>query len=409
MTKRMTDKKYFIPDNWEPQNSNIKAIGVGGGGQNAVTYMYNQRIEGCTFIVCNTDPQALEGSNVPVKIHLGKGRGAGCDPIKGRNAAEEAVAEIEEKVLNNGTEMLFITAGMGGGTGTGAAPVIAAMAKKRGILTVGVVTIPFQNEGRESIQKAINGIRELEKNVDSLLVIDNEKLYEVYGDMLAKDAYPKADEILATAVRGIVEIIKKEGYVNVDMEDVKTMMRDSGIALMGVGIGTGENRLEDAVKGAVISPLLNDFDLKTARNLLVNVTSGYNENGLLMRDLDKIDKLIQNYTGNASRFKRGIVYEMDEDWGDKVSITVIATGFTMDSLHGVTDKSLGNVIEIDSSYEYVPEPEIIREEGGNVKIGPSDIRNERRFTYDEAPVLSSWESGLDELERTPAIKRIKHN
>ncbi len=399
----------FIPENWIPENSNIKAIGVGGGGQNAVTYMYNQHIEGCTFIVCNTDSQALENSNVPIKIHLGKGLGAGCDPIKGRNAAEEAVDEIAEKVLDTGTEMLFITAGMGGGTGTGAAPVIAAMAKKRGILTVGVVTIPFQNEGRESIQKAINGIRELEKNVDSLLVIDNEKLYDVYGEMLAKDAYPKADEILTTAVRGIVEIIKKKGYVNVDMEDVKTMMRDSGVALMGIGTGTGENRLEDAVKGAVISPLLNDFDLKTAKNILVNVTSGYNENGLLMKDLAQIDKLIESYTGSASRFKRGIVYEMDEDFGDKVCITVIATGFAMESLHGVTDKSLGNLIELTTDYEYTPDPETIHDAVDNIKIGPSDARNERRFNFTEAPTLCNYEGGaIAELEQTAAIKRIKH-
>lgn len=404
----MSDIK-FIPENWIPENSNIKAIGVGGGGQNAVTYMYNQHIEGCTFIVCNTDAQALENSNVPIKIHLGKGLGAGCDPIKGRNAAEEAVDEIAEKVLDTGTEMLFITAGMGGGTGTGAAPVIAAMAKKRGILTVGVVTIPFQNEGRESIQKAINGIRELEKNVDSLLVIDNEKLYDVYGEMLAKDAYPKADEILATAVRGIVEIIKKKGYVNVDMEDVKTMMRDSGVALMGIGTGTGAKRLEDAVKGAVISPLLNDFDLKTAKNILVNVTSGYNENGLLMKDLAQIDKLIESYTGSASRFKRGIVYEMDEDFGDKVCITVIATGFAMDSLHGVTDKSLGNLIELTTDYEYTPDPDIIHDVVDNIKVGPSDARNERRFNFTQAPTLCNYEGGIiAELEQTAAIKRIKH-
>lgn len=403
------DAIKFIPENWVPENSNIKAIGVGGGGQNAVTYMYNQHIEGCTFVVCNTDAQALENSNVPVKIRLGKGLGAGCDPIKGRNAAEEAMSEIAEKVLDNGTEMLFVTAGMGGGTGTGAAPVIAAMAKKRGILTVGVVTIPFQNEGRESIQKAINGIRELEKNVDSLLVIDNEKLYEVYGEMLAKDAYPKADEILATAVRGIVEIIKKKGYVNVDMEDVKTMMRDSGVALMGIGTGTGENRLEDAVRGAVISPLLNDFDLQTAKNILVNVTSGYNEHGLLMKDLATIDRIIEQYTGSATRFKRGIVYEMDEDFGDKVSITVIATGFAMESLHGVTDKSLGNVVELQSDYEYTPDPEVIRDVANNVKIGPSDSRNEQRFNFTEAPALCNYDGGaMSELEHTPAIKRTKH-
>jgi len=397
----------FIPENWIPENSNIKAIGVGGGGQNAVTYMYNQHIEGCTFIVCNTDAQALENSNVPVKIKLGRGLGAGCDPIKGRNAAEEAVDEIAEKVLDNGTEMLFITAGMGGGTGTGAAPVIAALAKKRGILTVGVLTIPFRNEGHESFVKALDGIREMEQYVDSMLVIDNEKLYEVYGDMLAKDAYPKADEILATAVRGIVEIIKKKGYVNVDMEDVKTMMRDSGVALMGIGTGTGENRLEDAVHEALISPLLNDFDLQTAKNILVNVTCSHTTEGLLMRDLNKIDKLIENYTGSAKKFKKGLVYEYDEDFGDKISITVIATGFTMNDLGEATETDL--TVKLDSNYEYTPETDSFIEIAPNVKIGPNDNRNECTFNYAEAPALSTWTlNSIAELERTPAIKRQKH-
>lgn len=402
------DEMKFIPDNWIPENSNIKAIGVGGGGQNAVTYMYNQHIEGCTFIVCNTDAQALEDSNVPIKIRLGKGLGAGCDPIKGRNAAMEATDEIAEKVLDNGTDMLFITAGMGGGTGTGAAPVIAAMAKKRGILTVGVITIPFRNEGHDAFTKAIDGIHELEKNVDSMLVIDNEKLYEVHGDMLAKDAYPKADEVLATAVRGIVEIIKKKGYVNVDMEDVKTMMRDSGVALMGVGTGSGENRLEDAVRKAVVSPLLNDFDLKTAKNLLVNVTCGYGSEGLLMRDMSKIDNLIESYTGNAKRFKKGLVYEYDEDFGDKVSITVIATGFTMEALGGMTDDDLS--IKISPDYEYLPEHDTVIDYDVNVKIGPNDNRNERTFNYTQAPILCNYGGGLlTELEHTPAIKRLKIN
>jgi len=394
----------FIPDNWIPENSNIKAIGVGGGGQNAVTHMYNEHIEGCTFIVCNTDAQALENSNVPVKIRLGKGLGAGCDPIKGRNAAEEAVDEIAEKVLDNGTDMLFITAGMGGGTGTGAAPVIASMAKKRGILTVGVVTIPFRNEGQDSFNKAIAGIQELEKNVDSMLVIDNEKLYEVYGDMLAKDAYPKADEIISTAVRGIVEIIKKKGYVNVDMEDVKTMMRDSGVAIMGIGEGSGEKRLEDAVRNAIISPLLNDIDLKTAKNILINVTSGYNEHGLLMKDLSQIDKLIENYTGSTHKFKKGLVYETSEDFGDKVQITVIATGFNMDAIGDVNYDDLA--YKINSDYEYAPENDIIPDEPFVVKVGPNDNRNERKFNFTEPPVLCCFDQGkLSELEHVPAINR----
>ena len=230
------------PSDWVPTDSMIKVIGVGGGGCNAVTYMYNQQIEGCTFIVCNTDMQSLINSNVPQKIQLGTGRGAGTNPTKGMKAAIEAESEIEKAVLGPETEMLFITAGMGGGTGTGAAPVIASMAKKKGILTVAVVTLPFKNEGNESMSKAIAGIHELEKNVDSLLIINNEKLYEYYGDLLIQDAFPKADQVLATAVRGVVDIIKSKGFVNVDFEDVKAVMHDSGMALLGCGTGTGENR-----------------------------------------------------------------------------------------------------------------------------------------------------------------------
>ena len=217
----------ITPADWkEPdiKKNLIKVIGVGGGGCNAVDYMYRQNIQGCTFIVCNTDAQALNDCEVPIKIQLGTGLGAGCNPTEGRNAALNSQDEIAAKVIDNGTEMLFITAGMGGGTGTGAAPVIAAMAKKKGILTVGVVTIPFRNEGGEAMSKAIDGISELEKNVDSLLIINNEKLYEFYGDMLIQDAFPKADEVLATAVRGITEIIEKKGMKNVDFNDVKKMM-----------------------------------------------------------------------------------------------------------------------------------------------------------------------------------------
>ena len=211
------DNFEVTPNSWVPEtDSIIKVLGVGGGGCNAVNYMYNQKIEGCTFVVCNTDSQALNKCDVPIKIQLGEGLGAGTNPREGRNAALGSQAEIEEKVLGGKTEMLFITAGMGGGTGTGAAPVIAALARDKGILTVGVVTIPFKTQGSETMLKAIEGINELEKNVDSLLIIDNDKLLEVYGDLLLQEAFPKADEVLATAVRGITEIIKKKGYINVD-------------------------------------------------------------------------------------------------------------------------------------------------------------------------------------------------
>ncbi len=404
----------IVPTDWIPENSIIKVIGVGGGGCNAVNYMYNQRIEGCTFIVCNTDAQALNSCDVPIKIQLGEGLGAGCNPTEGRNAALNSQDEIMDKVINSNTGMLFITAGMGGGTGTGAAPVIAAMAKKKGILTVGVVTIPFKSEGNESMSKAIDGINELEKNVDSMIIINNEKIYQEYGDLLIQDAFPKADEVLATAVKGITEIIKKRGFINVDFKDVKTMMTDSGMALMGCGTGTGPNRIKDAVQMAMDSPLLNDFDVKTAKNVLINITVGYNSEGLLTRQMSDIDVLIKEYTGKANNFKKGIVFDHDPDFGDKVSITVIATGFKMARLTEITEGNLGNIITIDQNFTYRRE-EHISEEGvelpeiRSIKIGYNNTAIRKGFKFEDGrkPALLIGE-GQDksELENTPAIKRV---
>ncbi len=410
----ITASEDIMPNDWIPENSIIKVIGVGGGGCNAVNYMYNQRIEGCTFIVCNTDAQALDSCSVPVKIQLGEGLGAGCNPTEGRNAALNSQDEIAEKVIDCNTDMLFITAGMGGGTGTGAAPVIAAMAKKKGILTVGVVTIPFKSEGNESMSKAIDGINELEKNVDSLIIINNEKIYKEYGDLLIQDAFPKADEVLATAVRGITEIIQKRGFINVDFKDVKAMMTDSGMALMGCGTGTGPNRIKDAVKAAMDSPLLNDFDIKTAKNVLINITVGENKEGLQMRQLDEIDKLIKEYTGKANNFKRGIVFDDDPDFGDKVSITVIATGFKMARLTEITEGNVGNIIVIDSNFTYRREERMTEEgielpEVRSVKIGYNNSAIRKGFTFDDGrkPALLLGETdNKSELENTPAIKRV---
>ena len=404
---------------WIPENSIIKVIGVGGGGCNAVNYMYEKRIQGCTFIVCNTDSQSLKKSRVPIKIQLGSGLGAGCNPTEGRNAALNAQQEIEDKVLNTKTDMLFITAGMGGGTGTGAAPVIAAMAKNKGILTVGVVTLPFKNEGNESMSKAIDGIYELQKNVDSLLIINNEKIYKHYGGLLIQEAFPKTDEVLATAVQGITEIINKPGYVNVDFKDVKAMMTGSGMALMGCGTGQGENRIADAVNGALASPLLNDFDIKTAKNVLINITCGYNENGLLMDDLAEIDRLISEQLGeNTNRFKRGIVYEMDKSFEDKVNITAIATGFEMKRLNEITDVKLGNIIMIDSNFTY-KKGTCMSEEGFELpeitsqKIGfnSSSIKTEFDFGSEGKPILLVGEfDDKSELENIAAIRRkVKKN
>lgn len=397
-----------------PIQSMIKVIGVGGGGCNAVNYMFREKVEGCSFIVCNTDRQALDGSPVPVKIHIGDNAlGAGTDPAKGRKAALEAHDQIEKVVLGEDTQMLFITAGMGGGTGTGAAPIIAKMAKDKGILTVGVVTLPFENEGENAMSRAIDGIHELVKNVDSLLIINNEKLYDFFGSHLVHEAFPKADEVLSTAVKGITEIISRPGYINVDFEDIKTMMRNSGMALMGCGTGSGKNRIEDAVKGALQSPLLNDFDLKTAKSLLINITCGKNDKGLTMDDLSEINHKISEYTGNVKKFKTGLVWMTDPEIGDKIQITAIATGFKVNDLRKIARTDLGNMILIGKDFKFerqpLPEPEDEINLTGKVKIiGYNTSDNVKRFHFDpdKKPSLAvEHGQNIAELERVPAIKR----
>jgi cell division protein FtsZ len=403
------DNMEVTPNDWVPEpDSIIKVLGVGGGGCNAVNYMYNQKIEGCTFVVCNTDSQALNKCDVPVKIQLGEGLGAGTNPREGRNAALGSQAEIEKKVLSGRTEMLFITAGMGGGTGTGAAPVIAALAREKGILTVGVVTIPFRSQGAETMQKAIEGINELEKNVDSLLIIDNEKLLDEYGDLLLQKAFPKADEVLATAVRGITEIIKKKGYINVDFKDVRNMMKDSGYALMGCGIGTGENRIEDAVHNAVNSPLLNNYDLTTAKDFLINITSGNNDQGLTASQYRIVNEMIKKHTGKANNFKSGLVFDDDPDFGDKLSITVIVTGIRMSILPSHDPE---NVITIEDDFVYTGNScreGIVLNEIRNEKIGYNSASSRKKdlFANGNRPVLLT-EDGQDisELEHVAAIRR----
>lgn len=401
-----------MPNTWKPANSIIKVLGVGGGGCNAVNYMYNQHIEGCTFIVCNTDEQALNACDVPVKIQLGEGLGAGCNPTEGRNAALNSQQEIEDKVLSCNTEMLFITAGMGGGTGTGAAPVIASMAKKKGILTVGVVTIPFKSQGPDTMTKAIDGISELEKNVDSLLIINNEKLLDVYGELLLQKMFPKADEVLATAVRGITEIIKKRGYMNVDFKDVRTMMANSGYALMGCGSGSGATRIEDAVKNALESPLLNDYDLSTAQNFLINITVGNNDQGLTATQYSKVTEMIKAYTGKANNFKTGLVFDDDPEFGDKVNITVIVTGIKMPLIQPQVE--IGNIIQVDSNFVY-RKHEVAGEEGIELpevrsqKIGYNNVAVRKRISFEDGkkPILLINEGDdKSELENTPAIKRV---
>ena len=415
----MSEINEILPPDWNEEKEMIKVIGVGGGGCNAVNYMYNQKIEGCSFIVCNTDAAALRSSNVPVQIKIGT-LGAGTDPAEGRKAALEHQEEIAQVALDSGTQMLFITAGMGNGTGTGASPVIAKMAKDRGILTVAVVTVPFDNEGSEALSRAIDGIRELEKNVDSLLIIKNQNILKFYGDLLLQDAFPKSNEVLATAVKSIIEIIGKAGYMNVDFHDVKKMMKSSGCALMGSGTGTGEHRIEDAVREAFNSPLLNDYDLKSARNILINITVGLNEKGVSASQYKEISDEIKKYTGNVNLFKQGLIYETDPDFGDRVNITAIVTGLRFVDIMG-PNEDMGNYILIDNNFQFLKkhlsdegeEVSLPEAMGSRTKIGFNTQDNQRTFHFDPDNKPALCVLPVDDksrLEQVPAIRRtVNHD
>jgi cell division protein FtsZ len=315
--------RFELPSN---NSSIIKVIGVGGGGSNAVNYMYEMGIKGVDFIVCNTDAQSLDKSPVPTKIQLGstltEGRGAGSIPEVGRNAAIESLTEVQE-LLSDQTNMVFITAGMGGGTGTGAAPIIARAAKEMGILTVGIVTIPFMFEGRKRSNQADLGLKEMREAVDTLLVIRNDKLRELYGNLSLKQAFAHADEVLCTAAKGIAEVITLIGTVNVDMNDINTVMKNSGVAIMGSGRASGEGRAKRAIQCALESPLLNDNDINGANFILLNVTFGNEE--LLMDEISEITDYIQEQAGQEAEVIWG--YGHDETLGDDICATVIATGF----------------------------------------------------------------------------------
>jgi cell division protein FtsZ len=335
--------KFDLP---QDNSSIIKVIGVGGGGSNAVNHMYKQGIKGVDFIVCNTDQQALDVSPVPLKIVLGasltKGRGAGSLPEVGKNAALENIEEVKALLANN-TEMVFITAGLGGGTGTGAAPVIAKVAKEMGILTVGIVTIPFGFEGKKRKAQADAGLDEFKQNVDTLLVISNDKLREIYGNLKVTEAFGHADDILATAAKGIADIITTTLQINTDINDVKTVMRDSGVAIMGSAQASGEQRALRAVEQAMSSPLLNDSNIKGARYVLVNVTCGEDE--ITMDELGEITDFIQDAAGMTAEVIKG--YGVDFALGDKVSVTIIATGFNSNADLGIqVEKAPGKIIHI---------------------------------------------------------------
>lgn len=308
------------------ESSIIKVIGVGGGGSNAVNHMFRLGIKGVDFIICNTDKQALEKSPVPNRIQLGshltKGLGAGSIPDVGRDAAIESIEEIKNYLSDN-TQMVFITAGLGGGTGTGAAPVIASIARELGILTVGIVTLPFVFEGKKRRMQAEQGLEEMKKYVDTLLVIGNDKLREIYGNLKMSEAFAHADDVLTGAAKSIAEIISLHMHINVDFNDVKTVMKDSGVAIMGSAVASGEKRALRAVEGALNSPLLNDNDISGARHVLLNIMSGSDD--IDMDEFGEITDFIQEAAGGTAELITG--YGTDPSLGDNVSVTIIATGF----------------------------------------------------------------------------------
>lgn len=316
------------------QNSIIKVIGVGGGGGNAVNNMYNQGIHDVSFVVCNTDAQALKASPVPERLQLGsEGLGAGNRPEKARLAAEESIDDIKA-MLSDGTKMDFITAGMGGGTGTGAAPVIAQVSKELGILTVGIVTIPFKFEGNKKIDQALDGVDEMAKHVDALLVINNERLRKVYPDLSLLNGFAKADDTLSVAAKSIAEIITVRGLINLDFNDVRTVLKDGGVAIMSTGFGEGEGRVRKAIEDALNSPLLNDNDVYNSQKILLSIafSSDNGTDGLAMEEMNEINNFMSRF-GSNFELKWGIA--IDNTLEKKVKITILATGFGLDDLEDV--------------------------------------------------------------------------
>ena len=420
------------------QEAIIKVIGVGGGGGNAVNHMCRRGIKDVDFVVCNTDSQALANSPVTTKVQLGssltEGRGAGNKPEVGRKAAIENIEDVKRAIGEN-TKMVFITAGMGGGTGTGAGPVIAEACRELDLLTIGIVTIPFRNEGKRRIQQAIEGIQQLEGIVDSLLVINNEKIREMYGDFKISEAFAKADDVLATAAKGIAEIITVHGYINVDFADVETVMRQSGVAIMGSAIASGENRAIKAVEEALNSPLLNNNDINGARNILLNITSGNEE--ITMDEIGQITDHVQKKAGYDADLIWG--NGIDPELGEQISVTVIATGFSSSSIpevlahrevkktyHTLTEeaKPAAKVVADPPVARTSQQPEPVRMTGSRphdeydslyagVKTSSATVKNapahdEIEFTYNYA---NPSEQDLEQLENVPAFKRrnIKMN
>lgn len=417
-----------------PENADaaIKVVGVGGGGGNALNHMFKQGIRDVDFVICNTDAQALEASSIPTKVQLGpaltEGRGAGNRPEVGKQAALENIEDVKQALSKN-TKMVFVTAGMGGGTGTGGAPVIAEACSTLGFLTVGIVTIPFRNEGKRRIKQAIEGIAELENHVDALLVINNERIREMYGDFGISEAFSKADNVLATAAKGIAEIITVPGYINVDFADVETVMRKSGLALMGTGVASGKDRATEAVEQALNSPLLNNNDIRGAKNILLNITSGTHE--VTMDEVGKITDYLQNKAG----FEADLIWGngKDESLGENISVTLIATGFGKSSIAEITGErktekethQLNVDAEVKKNSEHSPavaekqsvksnqktfsfsEPEENSDDDLEFEVLYPKTMKERKNSLDNTKMdfSSASDEDLDELENIPAYKR----
>ncbi|MCB0501770.1 MAG: cell division protein FtsZ [Bacteroidetes bacterium] len=381
----------------EEQSSIIKVIGVGGGGSNAVNYMYEQGIRGVNFVICNTDSQALEMSPVPNKIQLGptltNGRGAGAMPEVGKNATIESEEEIRD-LLSINTKMVFVTAGMGGGTGTGGAPEVAKIAKDLGILTVGIITVPFDFEGKRKKEKADAGIEEMRKNVDALIVISNNKLRDIYGNLSLTEAFGNADSILSTAAKGISEIITKSGLINVDFEDVKTVMQNSGVALMGTGKASGEDRAIHAVDAAMSSPLLSDNDIHGAKGILLNITSGSEE--IRMDEVTLITEYVQQAAANETEIIWGVCY--DDTLESEIAVTLIATGFEGNKIKNTVEQSKPQKI-VHTLNEEVAKPTAIAPTVQEKEDAPQQGYTERIVPQPEVTNdFTSMESNMSFLE-----------
>lgn len=385
----------------------IKVIGVGGGGGNAVSHMYKEGIHDVTFVLCNTDNQALNRADVPLKLSLGReitqGLGAGNKPERAMMAAEESMDDIR-KMLGDGTKMVFITAGMGGGTGTGAAPVIARIAKDMSILTVGIVTIPFLFEGERKIIQALNGVEEIAKNVDALLVINNERLREIYADLTVMNAFGKADDTLTIAAKSIAEIITLPGIINLDFADVNTTMKDGGVALMSNGFGQGEGRVRQAVEDAMNSPLLSNNDVKNAKKILFNVYFS-EECELRMEEMNDVHNFM-------SEFNRDIEViwgtAIDNTLGDKVKITILATGFTMDDIPLMADKHRAEAAQMTEEELRQEEERILKEQKERELIGKyygASAQKVGRFVSRAKAVVLNQ----DELDDDALIALIEDN